>query len=60
MADIKFESVKMKLSSGKIKEDAVRQIMQTNESQGWKLVGAFPLFSGMLIKREKLIMMFQK
>ena len=60
MADIKFESVKMKLSSGKIKEDAVRQIVSTNEAQGWKLVSSFPIFSGMLIKRERLVLMFQK
>jgi hypothetical protein len=58
--DIKFETVNMKLSSGKIKEQKARELILSNESQGWELVAAMPIVSGLLFKRERLLMIFRK
>ncbi len=58
--DIKFETVNMKLSSGRIKEKAAKELILENASEGWELVTAMPLRSGALIKRERLLMIFRK
>ncbi len=58
--DIKFESVTMKLSSGKIKEQKANELILNNAAQGWELVTAMPIVSGLLFKRERLLMIFRK
>ena len=58
--DIKFETVNMKLSSGKIKEKAARELILSNATEGWELVSAMPIVSGLLFKRERLLMIFKK
>jgi hypothetical protein len=58
--DIKFETVNMKLSSGKIKEKAAKDLILNNASEGWELVTAMPIVSGLLFKRERLLMIFRK
>ena len=58
--DIKFETVNMKLSSGKIKEKAAKDLILSSASEGWELVAAMPILSGMFFKRERLLMIFKK
>ena len=58
--DIKFETVNMKLSSGKIKEKAAKDLILNNASEGWELAAAMPILSGMFFKRERLLMIFKK
>ena len=58
--DIKFETVNMKLSSGKIKEKAAKEHILNNASEGWELVSAMPIISGLFFKRERLLMIFRK
>lgn len=58
--DIKFETVSMKLSSGKIKEKQARELILSNEAGGWQLLTAMPIITGWFFKTEKLLMIFRK
>jgi len=58
--DIRFETVNMKLSSGKIKEAKAKEAILNNAQEGYELVTAMPILSGLFFKRERLLMIFKK